>query len=368
MNNIANIIINGQTIPMHSNYLFERKKVYTKSPERTINGNMIFADKIFVPYFTATWNYITISDFTKLMALTENDENVVQYYDTYSDVYSTAKFAIQQPQYNKMFNSQKQINGVLGLELVFDGTLNDVDLVTVEFNINSTSASGTESSLSGWIGQEFTLPTGDNLIDNNYKVKSWNTKADGTGVTYILGATISLASSMTLYAIWETNSTFTLSYNYDVGTVPLDISNEPIYNKEVIYGEVVGELPTTTAKTITYDGVEITEPYTFNGWFSIAKGLGTEYTQATVYNVQGNSTIYAYFVATQFTITFNSNGGNYTPTSITQDYKSTIYKPYDPIKTGYTFGGWYMDAELTTEFSWTIMPPQNTTLYAKWSE
>ncbi|QVK18418.1 leucine-rich repeat protein [Mycoplasmatota bacterium] len=69
----------------------------------------------------------------------------------------------------------------------------------------------------------------------------------------------------------------------------------------------------------------------------------------------------------QYTITFNSNGGTEV-SSITQDYNTQVTKPDDPTKAGYDFGGWYSDSDLTQEYSFTIIPKENITLYAKWIE
>ena len=67
-----------------------------------------------------------------------------------------------------------------------------------------------------------------------------------------------------------------------------------------------------------------------------------------------------------YTITFQTNGGN----SITA-YKAasmtTIVKPTDPIKVGFTFSGWFNDAELLAPYVFSTMPAKDFTLYAKWT-
>ena len=40
--------------------------------------------------------------------------------------------------------------------------------------------------------------------------------------------------------------------------------------------------------------------------------------------------------------------------------------PDDPVRTGYTFAGWYIDAGCTQEFNFEAIPGQDTTIYAKW--
>lgn len=68
----------------------------------------------------------------------------------------------------------------------------------------------------------------------------------------------------------------------------------------------------------------------------------------------------------KFTIVFNSNGGT-NIRSETVEYSSTAKKPEDPVKTDYTFAGWYSDSTLTTEYDFTQEVTANIMLYAKWT-
>ncbi|MCX5775226.1 MAG: InlB B-repeat-containing protein [Firmicutes bacterium] len=65
------------------------------------------------------------------------------------------------------------------------------------------------------------------------------------------------------------------------------------------------------------------------------------------------------------TIAFEENGGS-TVADITQQVGSSVSAPTAPSKTGYTFVGWYSDSSLTTAYTFTVMPNQDITLYAKW--
>jgi uncharacterized repeat protein (TIGR02543 family) len=68
---------------------------------------------------------------------------------------------------------------------------------------------------------------------------------------------------------------------------------------------------------------------------------------------------------TLFTISFEENGGSVV-TNITLSAGSAVSAPIPPSKTGYTFVGWYRDSGLTNAYTFTTMPSQNLTLYAKW--
>ncbi len=70
--------------------------------------------------------------------------------------------------------------------------------------------------------------------------------------------------------------------------------------------------------------------------------------------------------APTYTVSFNSNGGTVV-TSQTVNYNETAIEPTAPTKTGYTFGGWYTDEALMSEFNFSIAITADTMLYAKWT-
>lgn len=67
-----------------------------------------------------------------------------------------------------------------------------------------------------------------------------------------------------------------------------------------------------------------------------------------------------------YTVIFNSNGGTNIP-SITTDGKSTIEIPEDPLKEGFSFGGWYIDTNFNIIWTHTFIN-SDITVYAKWIE
>jgi chitinase len=89
-------------------------------------------------------------------------------------------------------------------------------------------------------------------------------------------------------------------------------------------------------------------------------GVNEVYEFANVYKNYGNDP------EDMFSITFNSNGG-----SAIDEIKalkgSVISEPDVPTKKGYTFAGWYADANFTNAYVFSTMPENNITLYAKWS-
>ena len=77
--------------------------------------------------------------------------------------------------------------------------------------------------------------------------------------------------------------------------------------------------------------------------------------------------VWGYNLTNQISIVFEVNGGSDVD-PISQESGTTITAPMIPTKAGYTFDGWYSDIELTTAYTFTTMPEENITLYAKWIE
>lgn len=66
-------------------------------------------------------------------------------------------------------------------------------------------------------------------------------------------------------------------------------------------------------------------------------------------------------------VTFNANGGS-AVSEIFANPNQTITAPTAPIRTGYTFAGWYKESTLTTAWNFTTdVVTAATTLYAKWN-
>ncbi len=66
-------------------------------------------------------------------------------------------------------------------------------------------------------------------------------------------------------------------------------------------------------------------------------------------------------------ITYDTNGGSEMPATEQMSH-STAVQPADPVREGYTFGGWYTDKACTKPFSFKdTVVTSNLTLYAKWT-
>ena len=178
-----------------------------------------------------------------------------------------------------------------------------------------------------------------------YYFLGWYTAASG-GTKVTQTSTVTTAQDHTIYAQWKAN-TYTLTYNNNGGT--------GCTSKTVTYNSSYGTLCTPTRTG-----------YTFLGWYTAVSG-GTQITQATTMTSTQNHTVYAQWEANNYTLAYNNNGGTGC-TSKTVTYNSSYGTLCTPIRTGYTFLGWYTSATGGTQITQsTIMnKTQNHTIYAQW--
>jgi hypothetical protein len=80
--------------------------------------------------------------------------------------------------------------------------------ITVSFVANG--GSGSLSELSGAVGASVTLPGASSIVRPGFSLKSWNSAANGSGTSYSLGQSLTLTSTLTLYAQWRSVPTSTL--------------------------------------------------------------------------------------------------------------------------------------------------------------
>ncbi|MBR2833510.1 MAG: InlB B-repeat-containing protein [Bacilli bacterium] len=217
---------------------------------------------------------------------------------------------------------------------------NDSQTYTITYDLNGGTVSSNPQSYTSETNS-FTL---NNPTKPGYTFIGWtgsNGTTPQTTVTIEKGST----GDRTYTANYEKNDsqTYTITFDTDGGSSINSITQQA--------------------------GTEITEPtsptkagYTFAGWYE-----DLEFKNKFAFTIMPNEnkTLYAKWTVNTYTITFNTNGGS-NINSITALYNSEITKPNDPLKENYKFAGWYEDKEFTKLFTFTTMPSESITLYAKW--
>jgi uncharacterized repeat protein (TIGR02543 family) len=218
-------------------------------------------------------------------------------------------------------------------------------VVTFNKNGGDSEASPPSITVSSPYTTVRTLPTEpvwNPDANNTYMFLGWNTLANGTGTSFTENTPVS--GPIIVYAKWAINQ-YTLSFNAQGGS--------PTPGSQTVdYGTLVSQ-PTAPTKS----------GWEFTGWFEAASG-GTAVGWA--YQVTGTKTLYAQWVSSEYTITFNNWDGTklheYTITAgATAAYPSTAPTPTKPATAEYTytFSDWSPSLD--------VAPTQNQTYTAQFT-
>lgn len=115
------------------------------------------------------------------------------------------------------------------------------------------------------------------------------------------------------------------------------------------------------------------EGYTFGGYWTGVGGTGTQYyeadgSSARSWDSASVQTLYAHWIAREYTVDFNGNGGT-SPASISVTYDSTYGNLPTSTRAGHSFAGWWTDAVAgdQIETNTTVSTAADHTLFAHWA-
>lgn len=394
---MSEVIIEGNVFSGFSSYTFVWEKSYKETPQRADDGrigNLNSYPTFVVPHAKITYDIMPIDLYRTYKDLVNSTNEVtITIYDAENDRTTTQRMYFgtdEMPDFytdvitNTDGTTSVCLLGVKNFTIDMIGTKGDVDTLSVIYNLNAPNSSGENiGSFETQDGGDFIVGYGvdydyeNESFDGQYDFIGWNTKADGSGTTYVDGTVRTLSKAMlnadnedgerrnlVLYAQWKAVSTYTLTYAYGLGTPLYDSKNNEIVSKTIQYGERYGTLPNSLSlPTVMYDN-QTYYPYKNPAWYKTpVKGSNSVALSAdSIYEVRGNSTIYQLYDTNTYTVRFDSQGGTQFETLNAVPYGSTIALP-KPAKQGYTFGGWKLDNKAFNG----IMPPFNITLTAEWS-
>lgn len=143
-----------------------------------------------------------------------------------------------------------------------------------------------------------------------------------------------------------------VTVTWDAGTNGGTVNGQGSVTTSVVSGSTASAPSQTPVKT----------GHSFRGWYTSASG-GSLYNTVTV---SAARTFYAQFTASQYTVIWDLGGGDTETTR--QIYGEKLVLPTQPLKDGYTFLGWFTDAEdgeqVTGDTIFTGTGP--ATYYAHW--
>jgi uncharacterized repeat protein (TIGR02543 family) len=153
---------------------------------------------------------------------------------------------------------------------------------SVTYNGNySTGGSAPVDSNSYQINTSVTVLENSNFLTRDgHTFNSWNTQADGLGISYSPSATFEMGNgNITLYAIWTPNATYSITYDGNgsiLGTIPVDFGT---YEQNA------------TTTVLGNPGMLVKDGYDFDGWNTSADGLGTNYASSSTLTMGTTSVI-----------------------------------------------------------------------------
>lgn len=135
-------------------------------------------------------------------------------------------------------------------------------------------------------------------------------------------------------------------------------------SKTVVNGKKYGELPEPSLTG-----------YIFGGWYLTPEGYGNEVTEDHTVRYRGGHTLYAFWVAAEYIVSFDLRGGAGWAEDMTVTYGEKYGAlPADPepspalIAAGKGFAGWEMEDGTPVTGAAVVQTAGNHTLYAVWKE
>jgi len=199
-----------------------------------------------------------------------------------------------------------------------------------------------------------------------YKFVEWNTKADGTGEPFTASTLVRAErvtnNNLDVYAQWQ-RTHYTVTFHGNGGS-----PNQTMV--PVLIGEVVTPWPANPTRA----------NHQFAGWNTRQDGSGPPFLPTTpvtaaMVDSNGNLTVYAQWVRTEYTVTFRGNGGSPNQTVVSVLIGGVVTPwPADPTRANHQFTGWNTKDDgsgspftQTTPVTAAMVDGNgNLTVYAQW--
>lgn len=168
-------------------------------------------------------------------------------------------------------------------------------------------------------------------------------------------------------AITGDKFTATGNLTYYVKLTPIEYTVSYVFNVKDVNIEAQPKNVNVTQNLEAMLDVPAKVGYTFNGWFT-DENYNTPYTNWT--QISNAVTLYGKFTAKDIIVTLDAVDGTVTPATIDVTFDEKYdFTDVEAERDGYTFSGWYLDAEYENEVtSETVVATETAhTLYAKWT-
>jgi uncharacterized repeat protein (TIGR02543 family) len=219
---------------------------------------------------------------------------------------------------------------------------------TLSVTFNSSGGSAVSSTSTRTAESILSAPTPPTRAGYNFL--GWVEEGDLSSTVVTFPYAHGKTGDFTLFAKWDANSL----------TVTFDVNG----------GDAVTATTTRTGEQIAATITATRAGYTFAGWYENSDLSGTVVRFPYAHGKTANFTLYAKWTANTLNVTFDTNSGTAVTATTTRTGESISSAPVAPTRAGYTFSGWFNNAELTgsqATFPYAHGKTANFTLYAKWT-
>lgn len=118
----------------------------------------------------------------------------------------------------------------------------------------------------------------------------------------------------------------------------------------------------------TLGDAEATQIYDAAGHYQYCDSPVIADASGNLYYINDSGTLFKLGAVESWTVAFNSNGGSACDTKFVATADGKLVKPADPMRDGYTFGGWFTDEACTQAYDFSTPVTADLTLHAKWTK
>ncbi len=244
--------------------------------------------------------------------------------------------------------------------------------LTAGHRYSESNNSYTERYVSVSLGTSSSGSASYNLLDSGWKQDA--TYLSGSGSYYHLTGTTSKTisrthSSQTIYIkSWgKYTTTGTSVTNYTYTTIPALDSWKVKFSLNGGSG-TFGDLTKWRGEKLQiHDGKPTKTGYDFKRWKSSRTDENVYFQPKEYTTYDGAQTLTAEWTPKTYTLTYDANGGTCSTSSKSVTYNSAYGTLATPVRTGYSFNGWYTTKTGSTEVTSSTNCTGDATIYAHWT-
>lgn len=163
--------------------------------------------------------------------------------------------------------------------MTFNVAINESEKYGVTYDSNGADSGEVVDNTQYFTTADVEIKSGDSLRKHHYQFTEWNTKADGTGVSYQKGSITKLTDNLILYAQWQETDKHGVVYDNNGADEGEVVDTSTYFDDDDIIVKSGDALKRTG--------------YRFAGWNDMADGSGTAYNPEDIMHISDDLILYA---------------------------------------------------------------------------